>query len=50
VRDLDGVWIGDWICSRFIHTTQDYRQYSAAAIQYTLQFTLNTRTRVLSHN
>jgi hypothetical protein len=31
----------DWIyCTLYIHTTQDYRQYSAIAILHTLQFTI----------
>jgi hypothetical protein len=36
---IDGVWIGGWIyCTLHIHTTRDYRQYSANADLHNLKF------------
>jgi hypothetical protein len=34
-----GFGVDDWIYWHLIHTTRDYRQYSAIAILHTLQFT-----------
>jgi hypothetical protein len=36
-----GFGLDDWIyCTLYIHTTQDYRQYSAIAILHTFQFAI----------
>jgi hypothetical protein len=36
-----GFVLADWIyCTLYIHTIQDYRQYSAITILHTLQFTV----------
>jgi hypothetical protein len=40
-----GFGLDDWIYSHVIHTTQDYRQYSAIADLHTLQFTVTHALR-----
>jgi hypothetical protein len=41
VTNKTGVELDDWIyCTLYIHTVQDYGQYSAIAILHTLQFTV----------
>jgi hypothetical protein len=37
---ITGYRLDDWIYWHLIHTTRDYRQYSAIAILHTLQFTV----------
>jgi hypothetical protein len=44
-----GFGLDNWIyCSLYIHTTQDYRQYSAIAILHILQFTAAHSNRLCS--